>query len=52
MGKYKNKAYTLRIDESLMEKIKDIAKIEDRTANKQIEHMLRKQLEEYEKKAD
>lgn len=39
MGEYKNKAYTLRIDNEIMEQIRQIAKIEDRTINKQIEHI-------------
>ncbi len=47
-GNYKNKAYPLRIDESLMDKIKDIAAKEDRTTNKQIEKILREWVEQYE----
>ncbi len=46
-GNYKNKAYPLRIDEALMERIKDIAAKEDRTTNKQIEKILREWVEQY-----
>lgn len=49
MGKYKNKAYTLRIDNELMEKIKKIAELEDRTTNKQIERYIKDCIEKYEK---
>lgn len=49
MGKYKNKAYSLRIDNDLMEKIRTIAEREDRAINKQIERMLRTEVEDYEK---
>lgn len=48
MGTYKNKTYPLRIELEIMEKIKEIAKIEDRTTNKQIERILRKYIEDYE----
>lgn len=48
MGTYKNKAYTLRIDNNLMDKIKTIAKTEDRPVSKQIERMLKEQVEKYE----
>lgn len=47
-GNYKNKAYPLRIDEALMDKIKEIASKEDRTTNKQIEKILREWVEQYE----
>ncbi len=47
-GNYKNKAYPLRIDETLMDKIKEIASKEDRTTNKQIEKILREWVEQYE----
>lgn len=50
MGEYKNKAFTLRIDENIMEKIKAIAEEEGRTANKQIEKILKIYVEEYEQK--
>lgn len=48
MGTYKNKAYTLRIDNNLMDKIKTIALKEDRPISKQIERMLKDQVEKYE----
>ncbi len=46
-GKYKNKAYPLRIDEEIITQLKIIAKNEDRTLNKQIERILRQWLEDY-----
>ena len=48
MGKYKNKTYPLRIDNTLMEKVKIISEKEDRTTNKQIERIIREYIEEYE----
>lgn len=48
MGEYKNKTYPLRIDNELMDKIRIIAKIEDRKINQQIERMLRKEVNDYE----
>ena len=48
MGTYKNKAYTLRIDNNLMDKIKTIAITEDRPISKKIERMLKDQVEQYE----
>ena len=52
MGTYKNKAYPLRIDEGLMNKITTIADAEHRTRNKQIEYILQKYVEEYEAKQE
>lgn len=49
MGKYKNKAYSLRIDENLMKKVKLIAEQEDRPVSKQLERIIRLYVEEYEK---
>lgn len=49
MGKYKNKAYSLRIDEELMKKIKVIAEKEDRPVSKQLERIIRQYVEQYEK---
>lgn len=49
MGEYKNKAFTLRINDNIMQKIKNIAENEGRTANKQIEKILKTYIEEYEK---
>jgi len=48
MGNYKNKTYPLRIDNTLMDKIKKIAEKEDRTVNKQIERITREYIEKYE----
>ena len=48
MGEYKNKAYPLRIDKRIMEKIKIVAEENDRTTNKQIENILREFLKSYE----
>lgn len=44
-GNYKNKAYPLRIDENIINRLKEIARKEDRTLNKQIERILREWLE-------
>ena len=49
MGKYKNKAYSLRIDEELMRKVKVIAEKEDRPVSKQLERIIRLYVEQYEK---
>lgn len=48
MGKYKNKPYTLRIDNELMDKIRTIANAEDRPVSKQLERMLKEQVKQYE----
>lgn len=48
MGTYKNKAYTLRIDNELMEKLKQCCIKEDRTVNKQIERLVREYINSYE----
>lgn len=50
MGKYKNKAYTLRLDEEIMTKIRAIAENEDRPLSKQFERIAREYIENYEKK--
>lgn len=50
MGTYKNKAYPLRINEELMNKITKIAEDEHRTRNKQIEYILESFVNEYEAK--
>lgn len=52
MGTYKNKAYPLRINEELMNKLNKIAEEEHRTKNKQIEYILEKYVEEYEKQRE
>ena len=49
MGQYKNKAYPLRLDNEIMDKIKAIANMEDRPISKQIERMLKEQIAIYEK---
>lgn len=48
MGTYKNKAYTLRIDNTLMEKLKICCEAEDRTVNRQIERLVREYIQNYE----
>ena len=48
MGEYKNKAFTLRAEEETMDKIKAIADKEGRTANKQIEYILKLYVDNYE----
>lgn len=48
MGKYKNKSYSLRIENELMNKVKALADIEDRPTNKQIERILREYIKKYE----
>jgi len=49
MGKYKNRAYSLRIDDELMKKIKMIAEAEDRPVSKQLERIIKQFVEQYEK---
>ena len=48
MGQYKNKAYPLRIDAKIMDKMKIIADNNSRTKNKEIEYALKKYLDIYE----
>ncbi|MDE7283771.1 MAG: ribbon-helix-helix protein, CopG family [Lachnospiraceae bacterium] len=48
MGKYKNKSYSLRIDDELMKKVKIIAEAEDRPVSKQLERIIRQYIEQYE----
>ena len=48
MGAYKNKTYPLRIENELMNKIRIIAKTEDRKISQQIERMLRETVNNYE----
>lgn len=50
MGKNKNKAYSLRLDEEIMNKIRAIAEKEDRPLSKQFERITRDYIENYEKK--
>ena len=49
MGKYKNKSYSLRIDDDLMKKVKMIAEAEDRPVSKQLERIIKQYVEQYEK---
>lgn len=49
MGKYKNKAYPLRIDNTLQEKIRYLADLNDRPISKQYERIIRAYIEQYEK---
>ena len=49
MGKYKNKSYSLRIDDELMKKVKMIAETEDRPVSKQLERIIKQYVEQYEK---
>lgn len=48
MGKYKNKSYSLRIDDELMKKVKMIAEAEDRPVSKQLERIIKQYVEQYE----
>lgn len=48
MGNYKNKAYPLRIDNDLMQKMKKIAEKEDRPLNRQIERIVKEFVKKYE----
>lgn len=50
MGKYKNKSYSLRLDEDIMNKLRAIAEKEDRPLSKQFERITRDYIENYEKK--
>ena len=50
MGKNKNKAYSLRLDEEIMNKIRAIAEKEDRPLSKQFERITKDYIENYEKK--
>ena len=48
MGTYKNKAYPLRLDSELMEKVRAIAEQEDRPLSKQFERIIREYISNYE----
>lgn len=48
MGTYKNKAYPLRLDSELMEKVRAIAEQEDRPLSKQFERIIREYISDYE----
>lgn len=50
MGKNKNKAYSLRLDEDIMNKIRAIAEKEDRPLSKQFERITKEYIENYEKR--
>ena len=48
-GKYKNPHYALRIPSSLMDKLKYIAQYNGRSANKEIEQLIIKHVEQFER---
>ncbi|MDI9242623.1 hypothetical protein [Fusibacillus kribbianus] len=48
-GKYKNKTFSLRIDNRLQMKVEAIAEKEDRTITKQYERIIREYIQNYEK---
>lgn len=48
MSKYKNRAYSLRIDNTLQDKVRAIAEIEDRPISKQYERIVREYIQAYE----
>lgn len=48
MGKYKNKAYPLRIDGTIMDKLEIIANNNSRSKNKEIEFALKRYVDVYE----
>lgn len=48
MGKYKNKAYPLRIDGTIMDKLEIIADNNSRSKNKEIEFALKRYVDVYE----
>lgn len=48
MGKNKIKAYPLRLDSELMEKVRAIAEQEDRPLSKQLERIIREYISAYE----
>ena len=48
MGTYKNKAYPLRIDGTLMDKLEIIADYNSRSKNKEIEFALKKYIDVFE----
>ena len=48
MGTYKNKAYTLRLDNDIMEKVRYIAEKEDRPLSKQLERIIKQYVDNYE----
>jgi Arc-like DNA binding domain. len=48
-GKYKNPHYALRIPRDQLEKIKYIAEANARSGNREIELLIRKRIEEYER---
>lgn len=48
MGTYRNKAYPLRLDSELMEKVRAIAEQEDRPLSKQFERIIREYISDYE----
>lgn len=49
MGVHKNKAYNLRLEKDIMDKVRLIAEKEDRPLSKQFERIIKEYLESYEK---
>lgn len=49
MGIHKNKAYNLRLDPEIMDKVRFIAEKEDRPLSKQFERIIKEYLDRYEK---
>lgn len=49
MGKNTKKAYPLRLDNELMEKVKKIAEIEDRKISNQLTKIIKEYVQNYEK---
>lgn len=47
-GKYKNKTYSLRMDNTVREKMSKIAAKENRTLREQIEYICKQYIEKYE----
>lgn len=48
MGKYKNKTFALRIDNTLQDKVRAIANKEDRPITAQYERIIREYISDYE----
>lgn len=48
MGEYKNKAYTLRLNNELMSKVRKLADKEDRPLSRQLEKIVKEYIAEYE----
>lgn len=48
MGKHKSKAYPLRLEDELMEKLRTIAENEDRPLSMQIQRIVKDYIDKYE----